>query len=78
MAAEAFILIETEVGKSQDVVGDLRELSWVEKVVRVVGPYDVIAIVEAPDLKAVGDVISSRIHKIEGLVRTVTCMAMPD
>ena len=78
MTAQAFILIETAVGKSQDVVSELRELSWVEMVVRVVGPYDVIAIVSTPDLKAVGDLISSRIHKIEGIVRTVTCMALPD
>ena len=72
------MLIETAVGKSQDVVSELRELSWVEMVVRVVGPYDVIAIVSAPDLKAVGDLISSRIHKVEGIVRTVTCMTLPD
>ena len=78
MATKAFILIETAVGKSQDVIGELRGLSWAELVVRVAGPYDVIAIVEAPDLKAIGDLISSRIHKIEGIVRTVTCMELPD
>ncbi len=42
----------------------------------VTGPYDVIAIVEAANLNDVGDIITSRIHTIEGLSRTVTCLVV--
>jgi DNA-binding Lrp family transcriptional regulator len=48
----------------------------VKTVDSVTGPYDIIAIVVAPDLNAVGDLVSSRIHTIDGIVRTVTCLAV--
>lgn len=76
METKAFILIETAVGKSRDVANELRSLMGVKTVDSVTGPYDIIAIVVAPDLNAVGDLVSSRIHTIDGIVRTVTCLAV--
>ena len=76
METKAFILIETAVGKSRDVANELRSLTGVKTVDSVTGPYDIIAIVVAPDLNAVGDLVSSRIHTIDGIVRTVTCLAV--
>ena len=76
MATRAYILIETGVGKSRDVSGQLRSLSGVETVDPVTGPYDIIAVVSAPDLNAVGDLVTSQIHTISGIVRTVTCLAV--
>ena len=76
MATRAYILIETAVGKSRDVSGQLRSLSGVETVDPVTGPYDIIAVVNAPDLNAVGDLVTSQIHTISGIVRTVTCLAV--
>ena len=76
MATRAYILIETAVGKSRDVSGELRALSGVETVDPVTGPYDIIAVVGAPDLNAVGDLVTSKIHTISGIVRTVTCLAV--
>ena len=76
MATRAYILIETGVGKSRDVSGQLRSLSGVKTVDPVTGPYDIIAVVSAPDLNAVGDLVTSQIHTISGIVRTVTCLAV--
>ena len=76
MATKAYILIETAVGKSRDVASELRSLSGVEHVDAVTGPYDIIAIVAAPDLNAVGDLVTSQIHTIGGIVRTVTCLSV--
>ena len=76
MTTRAYILIETAVGKSRDVSGELRALSGVENVDPVTGPYDIIAVVSAPDLNAVGDLVTSQIHTISGIVRTVTCLAV--
>lgn len=76
MATKAFILIETAVGKSRDVSGELISLSGVDSVDGVTGPYDIIAVVSAPDLNAVGDLVTSQIHTINGIVRTVTCLAV--
>jgi DNA-binding Lrp family transcriptional regulator len=76
LATKAFILIETAVGKSRDVSGELISLSGVDSVDGVTGPYDIIAVVSAPDLNAVGDLVTSQIHTINGIVRTVTCLAV--
>ena len=76
MATKAYILIETTVGQMRDVVVELRGISAVQTVDPVTGPYDIIAVVSAPDLNAVGDLVTSRIHKIHGISRTVTCLSM--
>jgi DNA-binding Lrp family transcriptional regulator len=76
MATKAYILIETAVGKSRDVVGVLTSLPGVQTVDAVTGPYDIISVVEAPDLNAVGDLVTSQIHTINGIVRTVTCLSV--
>ena len=70
------MLIETGVGKTRDVVATVRGVSEVASVDAVTGPYDIIAILEAPDLSAVGDVVTGRIHTVPGVVRTVTCLAV--
>lgn len=76
MPTKAYILIETDVGKSRDVAARLRSLPGVTTVDAVTGPYDIITIVEAPDLNAVGDLVTSKIHTIGGIARTVTCLSM--
>ena len=46
MAAKAFILIETAVGRNKEVVALLSKLGGVRSVDMVTGPYDIIAVVE--------------------------------
>ncbi len=76
MATKAYVLIETSVGKSRDVANELRSLRGVQAADNVTGPYDVIAVVEAADLTAVGALLASRIHTLNGTVRTVTCLSV--
>ena len=76
MPTKAYILIETAVGKSRDVAHALRSISNVETVDAVTGPYDIIAVVSAPDLNAVGELVTSQIHTISGIIRTVTCLSV--
>lgn len=73
---KAYILIETAVGKSKDVTSDLKSLEGVDSVDQVTGPYDIIAVVKAPDLNGVGELVTSRVHTIAGIVRTVTCLSV--
>jgi DNA-binding Lrp family transcriptional regulator len=73
---KAFVLIETAVGKTKDVVGALTQITSVTSVDVVTGPYDIIAVVEAGDLASVGDTVTGSVHTIPGIVRTVTCLAV--
>ncbi len=76
MATRAYILIETAVGKSREVSSDLKAISGINTVDPVTGPYDIIAVMSAPDLNAVGELVTRQIHTISGIVRTVTCLAV--
>lgn len=76
MAAKAFILIETAVGKTKEVTASLEQLAGVKTVDTVTGPYDIIAIIEGNNLNDIGDLVTSKIHPIAGISRTVTCLAL--
>jgi DNA-binding Lrp family transcriptional regulator len=76
MNARAYVLVETAVGKTKAVVTSLKKMEGIKSVDTVTGPYDVIAIVEAATLNDVGDIITSRIHTVEGISRTVTCLVV--
>jgi len=76
MAAKAFILIETVVGRSKDVVAALKELKGITSVDTVTGPYDIIAVIQGETLNDIGDIVTGKLHPIAGISRTVTCLAI--
>ncbi len=76
MAAKAFVLIETVVGRAQEVVAVLKQLERVKSVDTVTGPYDIIVIIEAETLSDIGNIVTGKIHPVAGISRTVTCLAV--
>ena len=74
--AKAFVLIETVVDRSRDVLAAVRQLEGVKSADLVTGPYDVIAVVEGESLNDIGELVTERIHPIAGIARTVTCLAI--
>jgi DNA-binding Lrp family transcriptional regulator len=76
VAAKAFVLIDTVVGRNKEVVAGLRQLKGVKSVDTVTGPYDIIAIIEGETLNDIGDLVTGKIHPIAGISRTVTCLAI--
>lgn len=76
MTAKAFVLIETDVGKTKDVVAKVKQLKGVKSVDPVTGPYDIITIIEAENLNDIGDLVTGKIHPVAGISRTVTCLAI--
>ncbi len=76
MAAKAYVLIETAVGRNKEVVTALEQLKGVKSVDIVTGPYDIIAIMEGESLNDIGDLVTEKIHPITGISRTVTCLAI--
>ena len=76
MAVKTYVLIETQVGKTNKVVNEIRELEGVLSADTVTGPYDAIAVLEGESLPEIGHIITDRIHKISGVSRSVTCIAV--
>lgn len=76
MAARAYVLIETAVGRSKEVTSVIKDLGGIKSVDQVTGPYDIITVIEAANLNEIGDLVTGKIHPIPGISRTVTCLAI--
>lgn len=76
MTTRAYILIETSVGKTNEVARELRSNESMISVDTVTGPFDIIAVVEADSLPSIGELISEGMHKVPGIVKTVTCLSV--
>lgn len=70
---EAYILIQTEVGKQPTVAAAVGQIEGVIAAHSVAGPYDVVVRVEAADVDALGRLTSSKVQAIDGVTRTLTC-----
>ena len=75
MPTRAFILIETQVGKSQEVAAALRRMEGVKSADVITGTYDVISLIDATDMSAVADLVTGRVQAIHGVMRTITCVS---
>lgn len=76
MTTKVYLLVETSVGKTRGVASALQDMTCIESVDVVTGPYDIVAVIEGPDMGSVGNLITGKIHSVEGVVRTVTCVAV--
>ena len=54
----------------------LTSMKGIKSVNTVTGPYDIIAMIEADNLNDIGDLITGKIHEIDGISRTVTCLTV--
>jgi DNA-binding Lrp family transcriptional regulator len=73
MAVQAYILIQTEVGKAAQVAKAIGGLAGVASAEDVTGPYDVIVRAEAKNVDDLGKLVVARIQGVEGITRTLTC-----
>ena len=70
---QAYILIQTEVGKAADVARQIAKISGVTQAEGVTGPYDVVVRVSAEDVDELGKLVASQIQAVAGITRTLTC-----
>ena len=69
----AYILIQTEVGKSASVAKEIEQIPGVTQAEDVTGPYDVIVRAEASSVDDLGKQIMTRVQAVDGITRTLTC-----
>ncbi len=75
MATRAYILIETKVGRAKDVLTALRAMQNISQSDIITGTYDLIALAEADDMLALVDLVTAQVQNINGVQRTITCVA---
>ncbi len=69
-----YVLVVTEVGRESEVTRELSKIKGVTEAKTVYGEFDVVARIEAENLKEVDEIITS-IRKISGIIRTVTLIS---
>ena len=70
---QAYILIQTEVGKAAAVAAEISSVKGVVAAEDVTGPYDVIVRAEAESVDELGQLVVAKIQGIIGITRTLTC-----
>jgi DNA-binding Lrp family transcriptional regulator len=73
LMVEAYILVQTEVGKAADVASLIAKISGVTQAEDVTGPYDVIVRAQAENVDELGRLVASNIQSVPGITRTLTC-----
>ena len=69
----AYILIQTEVGKAAQVAKQVADIDGVTAAEDVTGPYDVIVRAEAGNVDDLGKLVVAKIQSVDGITRTLTC-----
>jgi DNA-binding Lrp family transcriptional regulator len=70
---QAYILVQTEVGKATEVARQIGEIAGVTQAEGVTGPYDVIVRAGAENMVELGKLVETQIQAVAGITRTLTC-----
>ncbi|WP_029111375.1 Lrp/AsnC ligand binding domain-containing protein [Mycobacterium sp. URHD0025] len=70
---EAFVLIQTEVGRAEVVAKQLAGLPGVVSAEYVTGPYDVVLRISADTLTVLQSDVVPAVQQVPGITRTLTC-----
>lgn len=74
---KAFVLIVTDPGATRRVATALKELEHVTDVHEVMGPYDIVLELEAPQLPDIPPILSEHIRTMDGIQSTTSLVAFP-
>ena len=80
MATRAYILIESAVGTARAVYKGIQAVNLADarvlSVEAVIGPFDIIALLESDDLDKMGRAVTEGIQRLQGVQRTTMCLVI--
>ena len=74
---KAYVLIVTSPGATRRVALALKDIAHVTEVHEVMGPYDIVAVIEAEQLTDVPPILAERIRTLDGIQSTTSLVAFP-
>ena len=74
--AEAYILINCEIGSEEEVITALKNIDSIKEVHGTFGAYDILAKIESPQVEALRETITWKIRKIDKIRSTLTLMGI--
>ena len=74
--AEAYILINCEIGSEEEVITALKNIDSIKEVHGTFGAYDILAKIESPQVADLRETITWKIRKIDKIRSTLTLMGI--
>ena len=74
--AEAYILINCEIGSEEEVITALKNIDSIKEVHGTFGAYDILAKIESPQVEDLRETITWKIRKIDKIRSTLTLMGI--
>lgn len=72
----AYVLINVRTGEERQIKKLFANAPGITRAEVTFGPYDMIVQLEAPDLAALGKLVSGTIRAAPGVENTLTCLAV--
>lgn len=73
---QAYILINVEVEKVESAFEKIKKIKEIKEAHTIVGPYDIIALVEENGLEHISNINLKKIQKVGGVSKTLTCLVV--
>jgi len=73
MPIRAYVLINTQIGQTQKVVEELKNIEEVKRLDVIMGPYDIIVEIEVPNYEDISKLLLEKFQKISAINHTMTC-----
>lgn len=70
----AYILMEIEIGLTDEVVEQLRQIDQAIRISVTTGGYDIVMLLEVANLEELYDITVHRVHVIKGIKETQTAV----
>ncbi|MFW9848167.1 MAG: Lrp/AsnC family transcriptional regulator [Candidatus Thorarchaeota archaeon] len=70
----AYILMRVEIGRTDEVLEELRHIDEAVRIAVTTGEYDIVILVEVDTLEGLYDITVRRMHKIPGIAETTTAV----
>jgi DNA-binding Lrp family transcriptional regulator len=74
---KAYVLVVTTPGETRNVIAALEDVPGVVEKHEVMGPYDVVIVIEVDSLRDVPPLLSDRIRGIPGIESTTSLVTFP-
>ena len=68
----AFVLLNADLGKENELLDELRSMDYIKYVYVLYGAYDLVVKIEAPDSESLKRTISSRVRQLKNVRSTLT------
>lgn len=76
MAVSAYVFVNVGSGKAINAISSIRKVKGVRQAHLVTGLHDIIAYVQSPDVDSLGKMVVTKIQKVPGVDRTITCLTV--